>query len=147
MFQNILCAVDGSDHALKAAKLACELAAKHGAKLTFLTVTKALKMTAEVKHYIEVENLSGEPQYVLDQFTENVLQQAKDAARAQGIADVKTKVKTGQPARTIVQTAERDGFDTIVMGSRGLGDLEGFLLGSVAHKVASLSKCTVITVK
>ena len=147
MFQKILCAVDGSDHALKAAKLACELAAKHGAKLTFLTVTKALKMTAEVKHYIEVENLSGEPQYVLDQFTENVLQQAKDAARAQGIADVKTKVKTGQPARTIVQTAERDGFDTIVMGSRGLGDLEGFLLGSVAHKVASLSKCTVITVK
>ncbi|MGF1608671.1 MAG: universal stress protein [Kiloniellales bacterium] len=147
MFQKILCPVDGSDHALKAAKLACELAAKHGSKLTFLTVTKPLKMTAEVKHYIEVENLSGEPQYVLDQFTENVLQQAKDAARAQGVSDIKTEVKTGQPARTIVQAAERGGFDTIVMGSRGLGDLEGFLLGSVAHKVASLAKCTVITVK
>ena len=147
MFQNILCPVDGSDHALKAAKLACELASKHGAKLTFLTVTKPLKMTAEVKHYIEVENLSGEPQYVLDQFTENVMQQAKDTARTQGVTEVKAEVKTGQPARTIVQTAERGGFDAIVLGSRGLGDLEGFLLGSVAHKVASLAKCTVITVK
>ncbi|MHC5024763.1 MAG: universal stress protein, partial [Planctomycetota bacterium] len=35
----------------------------------------------------------------------------------------------------------------IVMGSRGHGDLEGLLLGSVSHKVASLAKCTVVTVK
>lgn len=147
MFQKILCPVDGSDHALKAARLAGELAAKFGAKLTLLTVTKTLKITPAVKHYIQVEHLSGEPQYVLDQYTESVMQQAKDAARDLGVSEVKTEVKTGQPARTIVQVAERGGFDAIVLGSRGLGDLEGLLLGSVAHKVSSLAKCTVITVK
>lgn len=147
MFDKILCAVDGSDHALKAARVASELAARHGGKLTLLTVTKPLKVTEEVKHYIEVEHLAGEPQYVLDQYTEEVIQSAKDAARAEGVNEVNSEVKTGQPARTILQVAERGGYDTIVLGSRGLGDLEGFLLGSVAHKVASLAKCTVITVK
>jgi nucleotide-binding universal stress UspA family protein len=56
-------------------------------------------------------------------------------------------VKRGQPARTIVSTAEEVQADAIVLGSRGLGDVSGLLLGSVSHKVASLAKCNVITVK
>ena len=104
-------------------------------------------MTKEVKRYMEVEHLSGEPQYVLDEYTEKVIQDAKDAARKAGLTKVKSEVKTGQPARAIVDFAKRGKFDAIVMGSRGLGDIEGFLLGSVSHKVASLSQCTVITVK
>ena len=147
MFSKILCAVDGSRHALEAAKLAGQLAKQLGAKLTFLTVTKELKVTEEVKRYMEIEHLTGEPQYVLDEFTEQVMQEAKDAARVAGVSDAKTQVKTGQPARVIVKTAEAGGYDAIVIGGRGHGDLEGLLLGSVSHKVASLAKCTVITVK
>ncbi len=74
MFSNILCAVDGSKHALKAAEAASELAAMLGAKLTLLTVTKDLKVTEEIKRYMEIENLTGSPQYVLDSMTEQVLQ-------------------------------------------------------------------------
>ena len=146
MFQKILCAVDGSEHAAKAAEAASELAAKHGGTVTFLTVTKDFKINDEVKRFIELENLTGEPQYVLDSYTTKVLQQAKDTARAAGVKQVDSQVKTGQPARTIVGTAERGGFDTIVLGSRGLGDIGSFLMGSVAHKVTSLAKCTVVTV-
>jgi nucleotide-binding universal stress UspA family protein len=147
MFSKILCAVDGSQHALHAAKLAGQLAKQCDAKLTFLAVTKELKMTEEVKRYIEIEHLAGEPQYVLDEYTEQIIQEAKDAARAVGVNDVKAEVKTGQPARVIVKTAEQGGYEAIIIGSRGHGDLEGLLLGSVSHKVANLSKCTVITVK
>ena len=147
MFTKILCAVDGSDHAVKAAQLASQLAKQFGAALSFVTVTKELKMTEELKHYMEVENLSGEPQYVLDDYTEKVIQDARDAAREAGLGNVKSEIKTGQPARVIVDTATRGGYDAIVMGSRGHGDLEGMLLGSVSHKVASLAKCTVVTVK
>jgi nucleotide-binding universal stress UspA family protein len=147
MFSKVLCAVDGSRHALEAAKLAGQLAKQLGAKLTFLTVTKELKVTEEVKRYMEIEHLTGEPQYVLDEYTEQVMQEAKDAARVAGVSDAKTQVKTGQPARVIVKTAEAGGYDAIVIGGRGHGDLEGLLLGSVSHKVASLAKCTVITVK
>jgi nucleotide-binding universal stress UspA family protein len=147
MFSKILCAVDGSQHALKAAKLASELAERFGAKLTFLTVTKELKMTDEVKRFIELEHLAGEPQYVLDDYTEQVIQEAKDAARAIGVTEVAAEVKTGHPARVIVNSAERGDYDAVILGGRGHGDLEGLLLGSVSHKVASLAKCTVITVK
>ncbi len=147
MFSNILCAVDGSKHALKAAEAPSELAAKLGAKLTFLTVTKDLKVTEEIKRYMEIENLTGSPQYVLDQMTKQVLQGAENCARSCGLGSVSTEVKVGNPARTIVAFAKRDGTDLIVMGSRGHGDIEGVLLGSVSHKVSSLAECTCMTVK
>ncbi len=147
MFQNILCAVDGSENALRAAQTAAALASKFNGKLTLITVAKKLEVTEEVKRYMELEHLAGEPQYVLDEMTEKILDQAKDAARDAGLSNVKTEVKDGHPARTITQFAERTKADCIVIGSRGMGDLEGFFLGSVSHKIASLAKCTVVTVR
>ena len=147
MFKHIVCAVDGSDHALKAAELASDLAEKYGAQLTFLTVAKELEVTEEVKRFMQVENLTGSPQYVVDEMTDRVLGEARDIAKKRGLKGVKSEVKTGHPARAIVAYAEKAGADAIVMGSRGVGDLEGLLLGSVSHKVSILSKCTCITVK
>ena len=147
MFKTILCAVDGSDHALKAAEVASDLAEKYGADLTFLTVSKELKVTEEVKRFMQVEHLTGSPQYILDEMTDRVLDEAKDLAKKHGIAKAKTEVKTGHPARAIVAYAERTGADVIIMGSRGMGDIEGLLLGSVSHKISSMAKCTCITVK
>ena len=147
MYKHILCAVDGSDHALKAAEVAADLAEKYGAALTILTVTKELKLTEELKRFMQVEHLTGSPQYVLDEMTDRVLDEAKDTARRHGIENPKSEVRTGHPARVIVNYAERNNVDAIVMGGRGIGDLEGTLLGSVSHKVASMAKCTCITVK
>lgn len=147
MFKNIVCAVDGSDHAARAAAAAAALAAKFDSTLTLLTVAKELKMTEEVKRFIEVEHLSGEPQYVLDDYTEAVIDSAKEAAEAEGLRGVKTEVRSGNPARTIVDFADRRKADCIVLGRRGVGDIEGVFLGSVSFKVNALAKCTVITVK
>ena len=147
MFQRLLCAMDGSEHSVRAANHAAALAAKFGASLSFLTVTKEIKVTDEVRRYLQVEQLAGEPQYVLDEHAQSIMRQAKKTARKAGVDKVETLIRTGQPARTIVQVAEELEIDTIVMGSRGLGDFEGLLLGSVSHKVATLAKCTCITVK
>jgi nucleotide-binding universal stress UspA family protein len=89
---------------------------------------------------------TSEPQYVLDEFTKKVLKQARDIATEVGV-DAKSEAREGQPARIIVDYASESGADAIVTGSRGYGDIEGTLLGSVSHKVTSLAKCTVITVK
>lgn len=51
---------------------------------------------------------------------------------------------SGDPARVIEQKAEEDGYDTIVLGSRGLGGLERVLQGSVSEHVATHAKTTVI---
>ncbi|RDD60708.1 universal stress protein [Ferruginivarius sediminum] len=147
MFRNIICCVDGSRHSERAAQAASELAARFDAKLTFLTVTKELKVNEAVKRYIELEKLSGGLEYVLDEMTEQILDAAKACAERCGVRGFKTEVKVGPPARTIVQFAERTKADTIVMGRRGVGDVEGALLGSVSHKVSSLASCGVVTVK
>ena len=147
MFSNIVCAIDGSRHALKAARLASELAIAGGAKLTFLTVTKQIKLTEQVRHYLEVENLgTSEPQHLLDEFSKAALDEARRAAKEIG-ADAGSEVTEGQAARAIVGFAARSKCDAIVLGSRGHGDAEGVLLGSVSHKVTSLAKCTVVTVR
>ncbi|SMF07243.1 Nucleotide-binding universal stress protein, UspA family [Tistlia consotensis] len=147
MFERILCCVDGSQHALRAAETACALAAKFGGQLTILTVAKELKPSESVKRFMALEQLSGEPQYVLDEYTEEIVNKARDVAEASGLQGVKAEVRTGNPARTIVEFAERHKADCIVLGSRGIGDIGGVLLGSVSFKVNSLAKCTVVTVK
>ncbi|MBM3585476.1 MAG: hypothetical protein FJX36_13975 [Alphaproteobacteria bacterium] len=53
MFKNILVAVDGSVHALKAAETACAIAKVHGARLVVLTVAKPVRgMSQNVKEYM-----------------------------------------------------------------------------------------------
>ena len=147
MFQKILCALDGSEHSLRAARTACAMAVKFDAALTFLTVTKKLEVNEKVRRFMELERIVGEPQYVLDEMTEEILSQAKACVREHGVRSFKTDIQVGNPARTIVSRAKRDGVDLIVMGRRGHGDVGGTLLGSVSHKVASLADCTVMTVK
>lgn len=67
-------------------------------------------------------------------------------AREAGSTKIRAFVKGGPTARTIVSFSQEHKNDLIVMGSRGLGSIEGYLLGSVSHKVTSLSECPVLVV-
>ncbi len=148
MFNNILVALDGSEHALKAAKVACGMAAaSEDASILLLTVTRQFKVTPQLKQYLVAENLMGEPKYVLDKMTEQILLEAKKIAKDAGIKKIKTQVKEGKPARTIVDVAGNNSIDLIVMGSRGVGEVEALLLGSVSQKVSTLAKCTCVIVR
>jgi len=147
MYKNILCPVDGSAHSLRAAQAACELAGQSGGTLTLLTVTKPFKVSQKAREYLERESLLGEATYIVAPMTEQVMDEAKKCAKEAGLSKVKAEVREGHPARKIVEYAELKKCDAIVMGSRGRGDVEATLLGSVAHKVASLAPCTVILVK
>jgi nucleotide-binding universal stress UspA family protein len=69
------------------------------------------------------------------------------SVRKAGVTDVKTEVDEGDPARRILACAEREKADMIVMGSRGMSDLKGLLMGSVSHKVGQLTDCKLISVR
>ncbi len=174
MFKTILAPIDGSDHATKAAGLAAELAKTYGAKLILLHVTlqgeapAQLRRLAEVEHLVEaapreqlpVANLPAGLGSALRSLEENqqsqaiyqalgrqILDIAERAAKAGDVAEIETRMVSGDPTDQIIKAAEGLAADLIVMGSRGLGDLKGLLLGSVSHKVASLAPCTCVTVK
>ena len=81
----------------------------------------------------------------MQSFARDLADRAKSAAAAAGVA-ARTFVKSGQPARSIVAFAGEHDVDLIVVGSRGLGAIENYLLGSVSHKVTGLAKCPVLVV-
>lgn len=147
MFKTLLVAVDGSNHSLKALDLAVELAQLHGARLLILNVYKPIS-ALESQHTLvkSMPELQASATALKDLGYE-VIEAALAHVRAKGITDVEGVVKRGQPARVIVEFAKEQAVDAIVIGSRGLGDVGKFLLGSVSHKVSSLARCTCITVK
>ena len=174
MFKSILVAVDGSDHARKAADIAADIASLYDAKLSLVHVVTGKKIAAEVKRMAEVEhlvaplpsapafptsvpdemgrmlgdtNLHGAIAQVASAVGQRILDEvASRLHEAKGIA-VGKHLEHGDPTRLILACAENENADLIVMGNRGLSDLEGAFMGSVSSRVTHTAKCTCLAVK
>ena len=72
---------------------------------------------------------------------------SRTRARERGVRSVQTVLEDGDPASTILRLAKGLHVDMLFLGSRGLGDAKGLLMGSVSHKVAHLAECTCVSVK
>ena len=147
MLSSILVAVDGSDHANKALDFAADLARRYDAALAVLSVYRHHSPLESSLSLVKAREATPTPDAVLSELAREIVDAAVERAQASGARVGKGLVKRGPPARTIIQVGKELGADAIVLGSRGLGDLEGHLLGSVSHKVASLADCTCITVR
>ena len=147
MYKRILVGLDGSGHGLRTAETAARLAATFDAELHLLTVTRPYEVSLEVQGYLETENLLGEPSYVLDEETQRLVDKAKAIAVQNGVRKVLTVVREGKPASVLVDYATGNQMDLLVVGSRGVGDLEAALLGSVSKKVSQLAGCSVLIVR
>lgn len=148
MIKNIVVPLDGSDSAFKALELACDLAEKYQAELLLLHVVPSRELPESVRHFAEVEGIEGPPEMVYEKVVaKNVLETGIKQAQDKGLQSVDELIAYGEPAKTIVDVAARRHADTIVMGTRGLSDITGLVMGSVAHKVSHIADCTVISVK
>lgn len=147
MHKKILVGLDGSTHGIAATREAVELAKAPGAELHLLTITRPYKVSPKLRQFLEAENLVGEPKYVMDDMTNSIVSDAKDIATEAGLKNVKTVVREGKPARALLDYAKSNGIDLIVVGSRGVGEIDAALLGSVSQKVSMLSNCTVMIVR
>lgn len=146
----ILHPTDGSAAAKKALDLACDLARDHGAKLILLHAQGRIGSSAvpeELEHFEKLEHYRITEADLLAEAARSVLQTAEDNARNHGISDIETRIEIGDPSRVIVDMAAQKKADMIVIGSRGLGDLQGLLLGSVSHKVAHAAPCSCVVVR
>lgn len=145
MFGRILVPVDGSDRALAALELAVEIQNRWDSDLLILCVYRhhsLLEASMSMVRPEKPENLDDS----MREYATGVVEDAKKCAAEHGAKQVRGFVKSGPPARTIVNFAKDKDVNLIVLGSRGLGDVEGFLLGSVSHKVTSLTDCAVLLV-
>jgi nucleotide-binding universal stress UspA family protein len=147
MLNSILVAVDGSEHATKALDAAADLARRYAADLAVLSVYRHHSPLESSLSLVRARQAAPTPDAALSELAREIVDAAVARAEGQGVKVRTALVKRGPPARTIVQVGKELGADAIVLGSRGLGDLEGHLLGSVSHKVTSLAECTCITVR
>ena len=146
MIENILAAVDGSEGSKKAMELACELGKKQAASLHVLHVAQSppgKRVLVLGAAAVTVEASPGE----LKKAGEQVVSSAQEIAKNHGFDEIAVSVVGGDPAARIIDYAKSNDIDMIVMGSRGLSDLSGLLMGSVSHKVSHLAPCTCVTVR
>jgi nucleotide-binding universal stress UspA family protein len=83
---------------------------------------------------------------VRTEMTQSLLDEMRQDALRQGIESVETSIRAGEPADVILAAAKDREADLIVIGSRGLSDLQGLVFGSTSHKVAHRAPCTCLTV-
>jgi nucleotide-binding universal stress UspA family protein len=149
MVEKILVAIDGSEQAWRAQDLASDIAKLYGAELTILHVIPYEPLPRGLREFARIEGVPmGEEtaryhygRTLGDKLTE----EARERVRAKGLVRVSCQVAEGNPAEKILSAAED--ADMIFLGSRGLSDAKGLLMGSVSHKVANLITRTCVTVK
>ena len=137
MFEKILLAADGSDHALHATQIAAELARNPNAKELRVVVA-----------YDMIPPYFGEPnmQIAIDARMEEAKAVMQKTIEAIGNipCEIHTELIEGSAAEAIIDVANTRKSNVIVMGSRGLGKLAGLLLGSTSQKVVSHAPCPVL---
>jgi nucleotide-binding universal stress UspA family protein len=129
--KKILLAYDGGDPARHALDTAAELTLKFGASLSVVSVVPLRTGRAAMDPWDDSVVHAQE------------LAEAKRLLQEKGV-EADLMEPAGDPAKTIEHIAEEGGFDTIVMGSRGLGAMGRVLQGSVSEHVATHSDRTVI---
>ena len=177
MFKKILVATDGSEHAIKAVVVAGDLAAKYQADLTVFHVLLREVSPGDVHNLAERNHVPPEtifeiteveekgtaiasaampmaympqpplPDELLKRVGDFILDHAEKIAHGEGAAKIAKAVGDGNPATAILERAEQDVVDLVILGSRGLSDLKGLLVGSVSHKVSHLAECTCVSVE
>jgi nucleotide-binding universal stress UspA family protein len=130
--KKILVAVDGSPPSLRAAQLAKEIADATGASLTLAHSVPTPILPGDVSIQLVTDVLKAE--------TERGRILLAEAAKALNHPGLKALQLEGGPAEQIADVADRDGYDLVVVGSRGRNAVARVLLGSVADRLVHI--CT-----
>jgi nucleotide-binding universal stress UspA family protein len=140
----VLVGIDGSDHSFKAAQYALEISKKYVAKLIAVTVTyMPAKSRMSQQEAIEVGAGLSEMDKAKTWF-ESFTQSARENK-----IDLKTELVNSQRPvdYVILEYAEKEGIDLIVIGTRGRSGLSKIVLGSVASRIVTYSHFPVLVVK
>jgi nucleotide-binding universal stress UspA family protein len=145
MFSRIVVGTDGSETAKQAVREATELAKKTGASLDIVSAydpvpssrlrEERLEAPADIEHTVS-------PSEDVDA----TLAEAAQEVEAAGVP-VRTFARQGEPADAILDVAEEEKADLIVVGNKGMTGAKRFLLGSVPNKVSHHAPTSVLIVR
>jgi nucleotide-binding universal stress UspA family protein len=145
MFGSIVVGTDGSDTAKEAVRQATELAKAVDASVYLVS---AYEPVSEGRLRQERQNVPDDMQWMVNP-REDVEATLSEAAEQMGEAGVKVDkfAREGDPADAILDVAEEQGADLIVVGNKGMTGAKRFLLGSVPNKVSHHAPCSVLIIR
>ena len=146
MFGSIVVGTDGSETASEAVRQASELAKATSAKLCLVSAYEPIsnqRLKDEATEAPRDLQWSINPREDVDA----TLADAAQEARRAGVGDVRTFARQGDPADAILDVAEEQGSDLIIVGNKGMTGAKRFLLGSVPNKVSHHAPCSVLIIR
>lgn len=139
MYSTILLAIDGSKNSLRATEEAVKLASLQAS--TVITVIHAVDYS---QSKYDVLHAQGKTELALARRKRFL--SIEEYLQSKNIT-YKLTILHGEPGPAIIEYANKNNFDLLVIGSRGLNTLQEMVLGSVSHKVIKRAKCPVLVVK
>jgi nucleotide-binding universal stress UspA family protein len=145
MFDRIVVGTDGSETATSAVETAVELAKISKAKLE---IVSAYEPIPQQRLREEGEGISGDVSHQINprEDVQFVLDKAAAVAKKAKV-DVVTHPREGDPADAILDVAEENNADLVLVGNKGMTGARRFLLGSVPNKISHHAPCDVWIVK
>ena len=145
MFQSIVVGTDGSDTAGEAVREAIELAKAVGASIGLVS---AFEPVSGQRLREESRQAPADLQWMVNprEDVDATLRSAAERVDAAGVT-VETYAREGDPADAILDVAEEQGADLIVVGNKGMTGAKRFLLGSVPNKVSHHAPCSVMIIR
>ncbi len=146
MFSTILVGTDGSNTATTAVRYAIDLARELGARLQ---VVSAYEPVSDERLRSDTIEVPQDVQWMINPRDDvlQLLEQARSEAQSVGVQKVETFARQGDAADAILDVAEEQRADLIVVGNRGMTGAKRFLLGSVPNKVSHHAPCSVLIVR
>ncbi len=146
MFRSILVGTDGSDTAHAALRRSIELAAGLGARLHIVSAYEPVSDPRVGGEHVEAPK---DVQWAINPHDDvlALLEAARTEAASGGVAEIETFARVGDAADAIVDVAEEQRCDLIVVGNKGMTGAKRFLLGSVPNKVSHHAPCSVLIVR
>jgi len=137
--KKILNPVDGSDHSVHSSKYAIELARLFGAEIILLHCHARFPIVMAEPYFQQaIDDITKE--------SETLIEPLEKLLGESGVSyDI--RILEGAPGNKIPEVADIENIDLIVMGSRGVTDFTGLILGSVTHQVLHKAECPVFVTK
>ncbi len=145
MFESMVVGTDGSETAGEAVRQATELAGRIGAKVHLVS---AYEPVSAGRLREERQDVPDDLQWMVNprEDVSQTLEGAAERLRELGLT-VETHAREGDPADAILDVAEEQGADLIVVGNKGMTGAKRFLLGSVPNKVSHHAPCSVMIIR
>ena len=145
MYDSMVVGTDGSDTAKEAVRQAADLAGRIGAKIHLVS---AYEPVPEARLREERQDAPGDMEWMINprEDVSSTLEVAAQSIRDDGV-EVIVHAREGDPADAILDVAEEQGADLIVVGNKGMTGAKRFLLGSVPNKVSHHAPCSVMIIR